>query len=110
MTNGRILTESTVRAALRIASGSGAEPADVNELLKQFRGMSGMMQKMAGLSMRDRMQAMSQMAPDMMNPGAQVRREKQRSKRGPSDKHEVRDKRKQERKRAKDARKKNKRR
>ncbi len=94
----------------RIASGSGADPAEVNELLKQFRGMSGLMQKMAGLPMRDRMKAISQMAPDMMNPGAQVRREKQRSKRGPADKTQIRDKRKLEKKRAKDARKKNKRR
>jgi signal recognition particle subunit SRP54 len=94
----------------RIARGSGTDPAEVHELLKQFRGMSGMMQKMAGLSMRDRLKAVSQLAPEMMNPGMEIRRDKQRSKRGPADRNEVRDKRKLERKRVKEARKKNKKR
>ena len=94
----------------RIAAGSGTDPAEINDVLKQFKGMSGMMQKMAGLSMKDKMKAVNELAPEMMNPGAQMRREKQRSKRGPADKNSVRDKRKLERQRAKQARKKNKRR
>ncbi|MEZ6054198.1 MAG: signal recognition particle protein [Planctomycetaceae bacterium] len=94
----------------RIAAGSGTDPAEINDVLKQFKGMSGMMQKMAGLSMKDKMKAVNELAPEMMNPAAQMRREKQRSKRGPADKNSVRDKRKLERQRAKQARKKNKRR
>ena len=94
----------------RIASGSGTDPAEVNDLLKQFKGMSGMMQKMAGLSKREQLKAVQQMAPDMMNPGAQMKQAKQRSTRGPTDKNTLRDKKKKERQRAKDARKKNKRR
>jgi signal recognition particle subunit SRP54 len=94
----------------RIAAGSGTDPAEVNDLLKQFKGMSGMMQRMAGLSKREQLKAVSQMAPDMMNPGAQIKQDKQRSKRGPTDKNTLRDKKKQQRQRAKQARKKNKRR
>jgi signal recognition particle subunit SRP54 len=94
----------------RIATGSGTDPAEVNDLLKQFKGMSGMMQKMAGMSKRDQMRAVAEMGPEMMNPAAQIKHDKQRSKRGPADKNTVRDKRKQERQRAKQARKKNKKR
>jgi signal recognition particle subunit SRP54 len=95
----------------RIAQGSGTDPAEVHDLLKQFDGMSGMMQKMAGLGMGDRMRAMKDLASmEMMNPGAKFAREKQRSQRGPKDRDKLRDKKKLERKRAKDARKKNKRR
>ncbi|QDU42413.1 Signal recognition particle protein [Symmachiella dynata] len=39
----------------RIAKGSGVDPADVNKLLKDFGGMQGMMSKMAGMSIRERM-------------------------------------------------------
>ena len=85
----------------RIASGSGTDPAEVNDLLKQFKGMSGMMQKMAGLSKREQLKAVSQMAPDMMSPGAKIKQDKQRSKRGPTDKNIIRDKKKQQRQRAK---------
>ncbi len=94
----------------RIAAGSGTDPAEINDVLKQFKGMSGMMQKMAGMSMKDKMKAVNELAPDMMNPASNMQREKQRSKRGPTDKNSLRDKRKQERQRAKKARKKNKRR
>ncbi len=94
----------------RIASGSGTDPAEINDVLKQFKGMSGMMQKMAGMSMKDKLKAVNELAPEMMNPASQMRQEKQRSTRGPTDKNTVRDKRKQERQRAKQARKKNKRR
>ncbi|MGD9855319.1 MAG: signal recognition particle protein, partial [Planctomycetaceae bacterium] len=94
----------------RIAQGSGTDPAEINDLLKQFKGMSGMMQKMAGMSMTDRMREIHKIGAESMDPTKQVRREKQRSKRGPADKNTLRDKRKQERQRAKQARKKNKRR
>jgi signal recognition particle subunit SRP54 len=94
----------------RIAQGSGTDPADINDLLKQFKGMSGIMQRMAGMSMRDRMREIQKMGSEAMGPSRPMRREKQRSKRGPADKNSLRDKRKQERQRAKQARKKNKRR
>lgn len=93
----------------RIAQGSGADPAEVHDLLKQFKGMSGMMQQMAGMGTGDRMRKISQMQSEMLNPGAGLQREKQRSKRGPVDKDILRDKKKQQRKQAKEQRKKNKR-
>ncbi|MBW3541989.1 MAG: signal recognition particle protein [Planctomycetes bacterium] len=94
----------------RIAQGSGTDPADVHKLLKDFDAMSGMMQKMAGMNMRQRMQAVKGMAEGgMLDPGAQLRKEKQRSKRGPMDVVKVREDRKKKRKEAKKQRKKNRR-
>ena len=56
----------------RIASGSGADPADVNKLLKDFDAMAGMMQKFASMGMMERMRAVRQMADGgMLDPGAQ---------------------------------------
>lgn len=94
----------------RIAIGSGTDPAEINDMLKQFKGMSGMMQKMAGMGVMDRMRSMREMQSDLMNPGAGFSKEKNRSKRGPVDKTALRDKRKQQRKQAKQQRKKNKKR
>jgi signal recognition particle subunit SRP54 len=94
----------------RIAQGSGTDPADVHDLLKQFKGMSGVMQQMAGLSTIDRLRALKGMERDMLNPGAQFQRKKERSTRGPVDRSAVRDKKKQQRKQAKQQRKRNKRR
>lgn len=92
----------------RIARGSGTEPSDVNKLLKDFQAMSGMMQQMAGMGMRDRMKAVKQMADGgMLDPGANIRREKQRSKRGPADKAKIKNERKKKRKQARKQRKKN---
>jgi signal recognition particle subunit SRP54 len=66
----------------RIAAGSGVEPSEVNQLLKQFDAMQGVMKQMAGLGLRDRMRAMQQLGQSgLMNPGAQLKRQKQRSKR-----------------------------
>ncbi|SFI11168.1 signal recognition particle protein [Planctomicrobium piriforme] len=94
----------------RIAQGSGTDPAEVHGLLKQFKDMSGMMQSMAGLGSGDRMKKVMDLQSQMMGPNAGLGREKQRSKRGPVDKDVLRDKKKQQRKQAKDQRKKNKRR
>ncbi len=95
----------------RIAQGSGTEPADVHDLLKQFKGMSGMMQQMAGLSKTDQLRAIQGMQKDMMNPNAAgLQRRKERSKRGPTDRNDIRDKKKQQRKQAKQQKKRNKRR
>jgi signal recognition particle subunit SRP54 len=94
----------------RIARGSGTEPADVNNLLKQFKAMSGVMQQMAGLGVRDRMRAVKQMADGgLLDPGANIRREKQRSKRGPLDLTRAREDKKKKRKDARKARKRNRR-
>jgi signal recognition particle subunit SRP54 len=93
----------------RIAQGSGTDPADVHDLLKQFKGMSGMMQQMSGLSKGEQFRTIQNMQQDMMNPNG-LQRKKERSKRGPTDRNVIRDKKKQQRKQAKDQRKKNKRR
>ncbi|MBX3443207.1 MAG: signal recognition particle protein [Planctomyces sp.] len=95
----------------RIARGCGVDPSDVHDLQKQFKQMGGMMQKMAGLSVTDKMRAVQQLQSEMMNPaGPGIQREKQRSKRGPEDRDKFRDKKRQARKQAKDQRKKNRRR
>lgn len=92
----------------RIARGSGVDPADVNKLLKDFSGMSKLMQEMAGMGMRDRMRAIQQMSDGgMFDPGADLREKKLRSKRGPVDTSKAREKRKKERKAAQKARKRN---
>ena len=94
----------------RIAGGSGTDPADVHDLLKQFKGMSGVMQNLAGMSKVDQFRAIQGMQQDMMNPSAGFQRKKERSKRGPIHRSDVRDKKKQQRKQAKEQRKKNKKR
>jgi signal recognition particle subunit SRP54 len=61
----------------RIAVGSGVEPHEVNDLVKQFDGMADMMKKMSGLGMRDRMKAVQQLQGAMSNPGAMFGKPKQ---------------------------------
>ena len=61
----------------RIADrGSGVQPHEVNKLLKDFKGMAGLMQSMAGMGMRDRMAAVNQGLAGQMsaNPGGQLAR------------------------------------
>lgn len=92
----------------RIARGSGTDPADVSRILKDFSAMSGMMQKMSGLGMMDRMKAMSQLGQaGMFNPGANLKQQKERSKRGPADQKLADEKRKKARKEAKKQKKRN---
>ena len=92
----------------RIAQGSGVEPSEVNKLLKDFNSMGKMMQDMSNMGLRDRMKAVKQMADGgMMDPGADVREKKLRSKRGPVDTAQIRDKRKKQRKDARKAQKRN---
>ena len=92
----------------RIARGAGTEPADVSRLIKDFGNMAGMMQKMSGLGMMDKMKAMKGMADGgMFNPGAQMSSTKERSKRGPADPNEADEKRKKARKEAKKQKKRN---
>ncbi len=55
----------------RIAAGAGAEPHEVNELVKQFDGISDMMKRMSGMGTRERMVAMKQLTEGgMLDPGA----------------------------------------
>jgi signal recognition particle subunit SRP54 len=56
----------------RIAKGAGVEPHEVNELVKQFDAMADMMKKFANMGMMERMKAMSQLGPSMMNPNAKL--------------------------------------
>ena len=92
----------------RIARGAGTDPADVSRLIKDFGNMAGMMQKMSGLGMMDKMKAMKGMADGgMFNPGAQLSSTKERSKRGPADPNEADEKRKKARKEAKKQKKRN---
>jgi signal recognition particle subunit SRP54 len=44
----------------RIAAGAGAQPNEVNDLVKQFDGMASLMKEMAGMGIRDRMRKMQE--------------------------------------------------
>jgi signal recognition particle subunit SRP54 len=92
----------------RIASGSGVEPSEVNKLLKDFSSMGKMMQDMSGMGLKDRMKAVKQMADGgMMDPNADLRDKKTRSKRGPVDSAALREKKRKQRKDAQKAKKRN---
>ncbi len=55
----------------RIAAGAGTEPHEVNELVKQFDGISDLMKRMSGMGVRERMTAMKQLSTGgMLDPGA----------------------------------------
>jgi hypothetical protein len=62
------------------------------------------------MSKVDQFRAIQGMQKDMMNPSAGFQRKKERSKRGPTDRSELRDRKKQQRKQAKEQRKRNKKR
>ena len=73
--------------------------------------MSKLMQDMSGMGLKDRMKAVKQMADGgMMDPNADIRDKKIRSKRGPLDAAAAREKDKKKRKDAKKAKKRNRRR
>lgn len=58
----------------RIAVGSGADPADINRLLREFSQMAAMMQSMAGMSKLQQLRQIKRMADEgCFNPGAQLR-------------------------------------
>ena len=62
----------------RIAAGAGAGVGEVNDLVKQFDGMAGMMKQMAGKGMRERMKMAKEMqAQAMANPGGKMAKTKQ---------------------------------
>lgn len=60
----------------RIARGSGAQPNEVNELIKQFENMKGMMSMMSGGGMADRAAAMQAMKDSLMNPAGRMSKPK----------------------------------
>jgi signal recognition particle subunit SRP54 len=72
--NPRIIDQSRRR---RIAVGSGVEPHEVNELVKQFDGMASLMKEMSGLGMRDRMKKINQLQQGgFLDPGSRLSRQK----------------------------------
>ena len=61
----------------RIAKGAGVQTQEVTQLLKQYDAMAPMMKKMASGGIGDRMKMVQELQQSgMMNPGAQLRREK----------------------------------
>ena len=48
--NPKLIDQSRRR---RIAAGAGVEPHEVNELVKQFDGMAGIMKQMSSMGIRD---------------------------------------------------------
>lgn len=92
----------------RIARGSGTEPADINRMIKDFQAMAGMMQKMAGMGMMDKMKAMKELTSGgMLNPGAKLVPQKKSGKQGPIDQKAAEEKKKKARKDAKKQKKRN---
>jgi signal recognition particle subunit SRP54 len=70
----RVVDQSRRR---RIAAGSGVEPHEVNELVKQFDGMADMMKRMSGMGLRQRMKTMQQLGSSgVLNPGATLAKTK----------------------------------
>jgi signal recognition particle subunit SRP54 len=62
----------------RIAAGAGAEPHEVNELVKQFDTIADVMKKMSSMGMMERMRTMQQISSSgMLNPGAKLAKQKQ---------------------------------
>jgi len=61
----------------RIAQGAGVQPHEVNELVKQFEPIAGMMKEMSGMGMRDRMRKMQQLTQGgMLDPGGRLAKTK----------------------------------
>lgn len=72
--NPRVIDQSRRR---RIATGSGVEPHEVNELVKQFDGMASLMKEMSGLGMRERMKKINQLQQGgFLDPGSRLARQK----------------------------------
>jgi signal recognition particle subunit SRP54 len=71
---GRLIDQSRRR---RIATGAGVEPHEVNELVKSFDAMAGVMKEMAGMGMRDRMRKMDELQQGgFLDPGARMNKAK----------------------------------
>jgi signal recognition particle subunit SRP54 len=62
----------------RIAAGAGVASGEVNNLVKQFDSMAGMMKQMVGKGMRERMKMAKELQSQAMsNPGGKLARTKQ---------------------------------
>lgn len=62
----------------RIAQGSGVQPNEVNELVKQFDGMASVMKQMAGKGMGDRMKMVRELQKGgLLDPGGRIAKQKQ---------------------------------
>ena len=59
----------------RIAAGAGVEPHQVNELVKQFEPIAGMMKKMATVGVKDRFKMMKEMTQGM-DPSGGIKKQK----------------------------------
>jgi signal recognition particle subunit SRP54 len=61
----------------RIAAGSGTQPQEVNELIKQFDGMKSIMESMAGKGMGERMRMVQQLQQGgLLDPGGKLAKQK----------------------------------
>jgi signal recognition particle subunit SRP54 len=61
----------------RIAAGSGTQPQEVNELIKQFDGMKSIMETMAGKGMGERMRMVQQLQQGgLLDPGGKLAKQK----------------------------------
>jgi signal recognition particle subunit SRP54 len=61
----------------RIAAGAGAEPHEVNKLVKDFDGMADIMKRMSTMGIRGKMQAMQELTQTAAaNPAARLARQK----------------------------------
>lgn len=57
----------------RIAAGAGVQPHEINELVKSFDGMAGIMKKMSSMGMMEKMKTMRQMqSGGLFNPGGKL--------------------------------------
>lgn len=72
--NPKIIDQSRRR---RIAAGSGVEPHEVNELIKQFEPMADIMKRLSSMGIRGRMQAVQEMSRSgLLDPGAKLVKQK----------------------------------
>ena len=61
----------------RIAAGSGVQPNQVNDLVKQFDGMASLMKQMAGKGVGDRMKMVNELQQSgMVSPGGKLAKQK----------------------------------
>jgi len=92
----------------RIAKGSGVEAAEVSALIKQFTTMSEVMKRLSGLGVADRFRAVNELSKaSAMNPGAEIRIQKQRGTHAQIDEKAQRELKKKKKKEAEKARKRN---
>ena len=80
----------------RIAQGSGCQPKQVNELVKQFNLMKPMLTGMAGKGMGDRMQMMQELQEQMLDPAKRMPKTKKSTGRRLSPKERARERKKRE--------------